>query len=119
MSARRRYRFDPEAPREDGTKGALVEVPPDYVGDGFSAGHTSEGELYDGARTLEGVDISSRKKRREYMRANGLTDPSDFKQHWPKVAEQRQRMQAGDFDHRARREAVGQAAYQVETRGRK
>lgn len=60
---------------------------------------TSEEEIYGGARTTEGIDISSRKKRREYMKLNGLTDPGDYnKGHWEKKAEERRKFYAGEVD---------------------
>jgi hypothetical protein len=113
--SRRRYHYDASVDK-------VVEVSPDYMGEGYSAGgHTSEGEIYDGARTIDGVDISSRKKRADYMKATGTTDPQDYASHWVKNKERIERARQGDFDHRGRREALGRAAYAVESaqRGRR
>lgn len=69
----RRYIYDAKLKQ-------MVEVGADYDSNPCK-GHgrlTSEGEQYDGLRATDGTDISSRKKRREFMKRNGLTDPSDY-----------------------------------------
>lgn len=110
--SRTRYRFD-EASQ------SMVEVSSVYMGEGYSAGgRVSEGEIYDGARTLDGVDISSRKKRREYMKATNTTDPSDYKRHWVDTKEKIEAYRAGARD-KDRREALGRAAYEVEKGSRR
>jgi hypothetical protein len=38
----------------------------------------TDAPAYDGLRTVDGVDISSRRKRADYMKANGLADFSDY-----------------------------------------
>lgn len=63
----------------------------------------------DGLRAVDGTDISSKKKRRDYMRAMGVTDSSDFS---PAYYE-RVRKDAQREDYRERREAIGRAAYEV------
>ena len=45
---------------------------------------------YDGLRTTDGVDISSRKKHREYMKLTGLTTADDYSSSWAKAKEQRE-----------------------------
>jgi len=45
---------------------------------------------YDGMRTTDGTDISSRTKHREYMKANNLTTADDFTQSWAKAKAQRE-----------------------------
>jgi hypothetical protein len=78
----------------------LVEVPTDYNSAPRPHGSLrSEGEQYDGLRTTEGIDISSRKKRREYMKANNVTDPSDYKRgYWEKSAQERAKHFSGQVD---------------------
>lgn len=77
-------------------------------------------DLYmDGVRTVEGVDIGSRRKRREYMRANGLADSSDFKGEWQKAAKQREAIRTGTDNDPSRREAIGRAIYEQSKRGRR
>jgi hypothetical protein len=92
-----------------------VEVTPDLQG------HCERAPLFTD-RFMEkdvaqdGTDISSRSKRREYMKAHGLADAADFKEHWSK-AEQRRR----DPSHG--REAVGdtiaRAWHQIENSSRR
>ena len=49
------------------------------------------GRFYENTCTVDGVDISTRAKREEYMRKNGLADPSDFKQHLKRKRAERDR----------------------------
>lgn len=60
---------------------AMVEVGQDWTDAETRAGRSEE-EVYGHLQTTDGVDISSRTKRREYMRATGVTDASDFSQDW-------------------------------------
>lgn len=60
---------------------AMVEVGSEWDDAPRRAGFSEE-EVYGKLQTTDGVDISSRKKRREYMRANGVTDSSDFSPGW-------------------------------------
>lgn len=104
----RRYRWDAE-------KKEMVEITgeePTPMGFGL---RTSEGELYDGARTTDGVDISTRKKRREYFKATGTTDVSDYKEQWAKQAEERRAHFAGERDvsNGRRREQLGRMLYNL------
>lgn len=57
---------------------AMVEVGADWDDAPRKAPHVTEEIIYGNLRTTDGVDISSRRKRREYMRATGVTDSSDF-----------------------------------------
>ncbi|MCS6944183.1 MAG: hypothetical protein RMK97_02000 [Sutterellaceae bacterium] len=73
---------------------------------------------YDGLRATDGTDISSRSKHREYMRVHGLTTIDDFKNEWERAAKRRAEYYTTGGDHRARREAVERALYQVLNRRR-
>lgn len=81
------------------------------------------GDFYmDGAHTVDGVDIGSRRKRNDYKRAAGVEDSSDFKNT---IAEQTKIREAfftsgGDWrEHKERREDIGRAAYEVQTQARR
>jgi hypothetical protein len=103
--SRRRYIWDPEHDNGDGTKGAMVEVAPDYQRHAFGEKRTSEAEIYRDARTVDGVDISSRKKRREYKAAMGVTDASDYSADYIKKAgREREQFYTTGFPERAKRE---------------
>lgn len=67
----------------------------------------------EGVRAADGSDISSRTKRREYMKREGVADASDFTQTFQKAKEARARMATGDFDHARRREAIRRAIQKV------
>ena len=72
----------------------------------------------EGVCTTEGIDIGSRRKRREYMKTNNLADADDFKGVWKKAQEDRLRRRAGDFDHHERREAIGRALHELRSKKR-
>lgn len=57
--------------------GQCVRVGADWTDAERRAGQSEE-EAYGHAVTADGVDISSRRKRREYMAATGVTDSSDY-----------------------------------------
>ena len=74
----------------------------------------------EGLQATDGTDISSRAKRREYMRRNNLADADDFKGTWAKAAQEGPRLfEAKGYDKAARREAIGRALYNLEKRGRR
>ena len=66
---------------------------------------------YDGVQATDGTDISSRKKHREYMKANGLATADDFKETWAKTQQERERFytQGGSI----KRQDIERAMYQV------
>lgn len=68
--------------------GQMVRVDADWTDAERRALTTTEGIEYSNAVTTDGVDISSRKKRRDYMAATGVTDASDF---GPGYAERRKK----------------------------
>lgn len=79
----------------------------------------SEEEVY-GSLTpaTDGSRLDTRRRHREYMQANNLTMDSDFKGVWAEAEKKREAMYRGDFDHKARREAIERAAYDVEKKRR-
>jgi hypothetical protein len=110
---RRRYRWN-EATQ------AMEEVGAEWTDAETRAPVVTEGLVYGNlGRSTDGVDISTRRKHQEYCKAAGVTVSSDFAGAWQKAAAERDAMQRGDFDHRARREAIGKAAYETEKRRRK
>lgn len=97
---RRRYRWNPETR-------AMEEVGAEWTDAPRSTGDLGKFE-YDGLRATDGTDISSRTKRRDYMRAHGVADPRDFTETTRKAAEARARP-----DTRAVAEQVGRIAYEM------
>ncbi len=56
-----------------------IEVGDDWSADAGRAQTTTEELVYGGVKTPgDGIDISSRKKHREYLKANGLAMASDY-----------------------------------------
>lgn len=93
---------------------APVEVDQDWSNAPPRA-QTATEELIYGGLSADGADISSRRKHREYMRANGLTTADDYTQTWARAQKERENIrQGGDFDTRERREAIGRAVYDLE-----
>lgn len=72
------------------------------------------GRFYENVAAQDGTDIGSRKKHREYMKANGLTITSDFTETWAKARQEREAVQRGTHngERKAIREEVGRALYQ-------
>lgn len=64
--------------------------------------------FYENTKTTDGVDIGSRRKHRDYMKATGLAPASDFSPGYYERVRKEQK-QAAD---RARRETVARAVYQ-------
>lgn len=110
---RRRYRFN-EATQQ------MEEVGTDYSAAEKRAPVATEGLVYGNlARSTDGVDISTRRRHQEYCKAAGVTLASDFTGTWAQAAKEREAAAKGDFDHKARREAIGRAAYETEKARRK
>lgn len=66
----------------------------------------------EGTVAPDGTDISNRTRRKNYMRANGVADASDFKNTTAKAQKERESYFTSGGDHRRRREAVERAFYQ-------
>lgn len=64
--------------------------------------------------TVDGEDISSRTKHREYMKRNNLVPFDDYKEHWEKARIEREKhFTDGSDDKKRRREDVERATYKV------
>lgn len=71
---------------------------------------------YENIGATDGTDIGSRRKHQEYMKRHGLTLADDFKGEWNKAEQSREKFYRGDFDHNARRDALGRAMYEASKR---
>lgn len=71
-------------------------------------------DLYmSGVRATDGTDISSRAKRKEWMKRNDLVDVSDCTGMWAKAEKARAEVFQGRNDTSARREEVQRAIYRL------
>jgi hypothetical protein len=61
---------------------AMVRVGEDWTDAERRAQTVTEELVHGKIATADGVDISSRKKRRDYMRAAGVVDSSDYSPEW-------------------------------------
>lgn len=96
--------------------GQLIEVDPNTYEPTLRAANALWGDRhYDGQRTQEGVDISTRTKHREYMRRNGLAHADDYRETWRKAEAQRADFMTRGTDP-TRRSDVERALY---TRGKR
>lgn len=91
----------------DEVAGKLVSAE-DYVPPSRSGTNIMVDRFYENTCALDGTDIGSRAKHREYMRQHGLAPADDFKEH-----PDRMRKQQELADARERRETIGRAAYRV------
>lgn len=86
---RRRYRQMPDF--------SLVEITDDdYLPSTKGDASLWNDRGYENMSTTDGVDISSRTKHREYMKAHGLTTFDDFKGELSKKQQEREAYQRGD-----------------------
>lgn len=92
---------------------APVEVSDDYTGAERRAQTVTEEIVHGGTRATDGTDISTRKKRREYLKATGLADSSDFTETRAKAAAAREAYFSGKGDYREIVETVGRTAYEL------
>lgn len=107
-----RYVWDPASK-------SLVEVGAEWSDAEKRADTPTEEISYGGLRATDGTDISSRKKRAEYMRRNNLTDAADFAETWAKAQKEREAFRRGERVNPERREALGRIAYEMEKRRRR
>jgi hypothetical protein len=101
----KRYRWDVE-------RKELVEIGIEWTPTSRQVARADVSYM-DGLATVDGIDISSKRKRREYMKVAGVTDSSDFSPEWvasKKAAEERD-------NAKDTRQAVGKAWWQHMERG--
>lgn len=72
----------------DGTE--PYEVSEEWENPAIARAQTTTEQIVHGSNvTQDGTDISTRKKRKEWMERTGTADFSDFKEHLPKKAKER------------------------------
>lgn len=75
------------------------------------------GRFYENTKAMDGTDIGSRKKHRDYMKATGLAMAGDYQQTWQKQAERRGRVAAGEkgsVPSKTRREVIARKLYEID-----
>jgi hypothetical protein len=93
----------------------VIEVSSDY--EAYDARQPVFTDRYmEGVSTVDGVDISSRTKRREYMKSEGLVDADDFKNTWAKAKDEREKFFRGEKKDPRLKEAIRRAFEQPRRR---
>lgn len=67
--------------------------------------------VYVNQQTLDGVDISTRTKHRQYMKDKGVTTADDFKETWAKAAKERKALREGTFSDPQLRRTLEREVY--------
>lgn len=89
-----------------------VEVSEEYHGGDERSGALFMVDRYmEGERAPDGTDIGSRTKRRDYMRANGLADASDYAQQNERAAQRRAEYFRGQHTNAHMGEAIARALH--------
>lgn len=65
-----------------------IEVTPDFQPTGDRMPLFTD-RFMEGDKAPDGTDIGSRQKRRDWMKATGSADHSDFTNHWQRAASER------------------------------
>lgn len=99
---RGRFRFDPVA-------GKCVSIDEDWTDAERRAQTTTEEIVHGKAIAPDGTDISSRKKRREYMTREGVADASDFTQHGKQKRKEREERYSSGRNRKQVTQAVVEA----------
>lgn len=86
-----------------------VQVSEDFSGGGERSAIVSDAFMEGTRSPLDGTDIGSRTKRREYMKLRGLSDAADYKGTWEQAAKHRAAIQTGAVDRNERREQVARS----------
>jgi hypothetical protein len=102
----------------DPKTGDLRDTPPAWTETDSQRVPVVTDRYMEGVCATDGVDIGSRRKRRAYMRENGLVDHDDCKGMFAEARKERLKIRAGDHDHRERREQLGRALYEARSRKR-
>lgn len=87
----------------------LVPVDQEWKPEARKVALVSE-SVYDGLRATDGADISTKKKHRDYMKANDLALRSDYKETWAKAA--KERAEGSPEFNQHRRECIERAWYE-------
>jgi hypothetical protein len=103
-------------------QGGPEDTGPEEREDDLARNHIVSDLYMVGTTTLDDngkpVDLGSRAKRRAYMKENGLSDMSDWRNYWADAEKRRAAVRDGTADRTARREAIGRAMYEAAKRGR-
>lgn len=106
-----RFYYRPGSPHADSHGFVTAEHADEDLGEKALHAPIMVDRFYENTKAPDGTDIGSRRKHREYMRANNLTTVDDFKGTWDRAAKEREVIREGKHDRRERREAIERALY--------
>ena len=69
----------------------------------------SEEAIYGNIAATDGTPLTSKRRHRDYMKANGLALASDYTDTWAKAAKKREDFFSGRTDIPGRKEAIAHA----------
>jgi hypothetical protein len=73
------------------------------------------GRFYEGTQ-VDGRDLGSRARYRDYLKETGCANASDYRDHW---SERKAQKEHERHDRKDRKEAVGRAVYEVIEKGKR
>ena len=102
--------------RQDPVTLELVEITTDRAPDRLAGDAALWGDRgYDGMRTQDGADISSRTKHRQYLKETGLVTHDDYKGYFEKKGAERDAYHLGQQGS-VKRADIERAIYEVQNR---
>jgi len=103
--SRKRYRYNTETKQ-------VEEIGADWTDVDRRAPAATEELVYGNLGTApDGTRIDTRKRHREYMKANNLALADDFKDTWAKAEQERKAFHSGQHKAEGLREQIGRALY--------
>jgi hypothetical protein len=108
---RGRFRYNPET-------GQCEPLGSDWTDTERKAKTVTEEVVYGKLQATDGTDLSSRRKHRDYMKANNLSLATDFKEHWKKAERERERVLSGEADTKERKEIIGRTLHELRSKRR-
>jgi hypothetical protein len=107
-----RYFYRPNSPHADAHGFVTAEHAEEFDQELALHAPIMVDRFYENTVATDGTDIGSRRKHRDYMKANNLTTMDDFKSTWDKAAREREAIRQGQHDKKERREQIERALHQ-------
>lgn len=113
--SRARYVYRPNAKGEV----EAIQVSGDYTGAERRAQTATEGITYGNSMAPDGTDISTRNKRKAYMKRTGAADPQDYTEHLRAKRAERDAFYTGKTSDPTRKDDIQRTIYQLRSQRRR